>query len=284
MSGDNFTAATVPRKLSKLKEKAFATVSYLWCAVAFVWVLVSFIIVIPVLLFSLGLIGNCIIVGILLFWWSVGFIWFRDTHKMDATLLFLNFTSRAIREKNIIAKYKLPVELLKEIIPIEAVHDHGLIQFTENRYGVLLRIDAPRVSDNNLAAHNTKMENLVNSLYGDQMVKTYTACKNHKDNGLRDSLITRMNEDISQRSKEHLNSIYQHIEKTNTTTNIWITWMLVMMGLFDSVDAAELRRQVYVPGLIRGHLQKADIRCTVVEGNDVVREYRQMIDSQEIGW
>ena len=280
---DNFASASIPRKVSKLKEKAYANVSYMWFIVAFVWLVGSCVILLPMLIFSMGLIGKCILVAVLFVWLSIGFVWFRDTHKMEATFMLLNFFNKSISGKNNITKYTLSADRLKEIIPIEEVHPEGLIEFVDNHYGVLLNIDAPRVTDDELLIHEKKIAKLIDSLYGDQRITTYTASKLTTSDGLKNDLVDKMNiPDVSDAKRKHLHSIYDHIEEKKQDHNEWMTWFYIYMGQFDSVEDAEKRRQTYIPGLIKGHMQKADILCTVVQGDDVILSYRQMIEPRNI--
>ncbi len=114
---------------------------------------------------------------------------FSSPKSMDRSWLMYKHFIRSINGQNTIAKYVLPASFLESMVPIKAFHDSGLIEFLGNKYGLLMRIEPSRISDDELDAHIAKGRSLVDALHGNLLMKFYVVSVNSNDAALEKNVI-----------------------------------------------------------------------------------------------
>src|SRR3989337_1798566 len=92
---------------------------------------------------------------------------------MDRSLLMYKFLLRSIKGETVIAKFRLPDGFLERLIPIKAFHEDGIIEFMENKYGLLMRIEPSRISEDDIDTHIQRTRALVDSLHGELLTKAF---------------------------------------------------------------------------------------------------------------
>ncbi len=131
--------------------------------------------------------------------------------------------------------------------PIDTIHDGGLIQYTEGHYGVLLRVDPPRTTDDK--GINTALESVFNSLIPGDMLKIMACSRLNTYKPYSDDILTAANQDeTTDEQRKHLHSIYQMVENNNNET---IEWQFNAALIFDAEDPedAGIIVETRLPGL-----------------------------------
>ncbi len=133
---------TVPKSITRIREE--------WngLPVRYVIIAISFEVLSLILIASILLSDSVqwIFLGILFFELAFFYKFLRIPKVMDRSVLMYRFLLRIIKGETVIAKFKLPAGFLEMLIPIKAFHQEGIIEFMENKYCLLMRIEPSRIS------------------------------------------------------------------------------------------------------------------------------------------
>jgi hypothetical protein len=201
---------------------------------------------------------------VIIFW----FFLFGNSAKVDRTTMIIKFYARCfaadpgkgntfkntyykflncIKGEHPIIKYKMPDSEFKKHFPIDEIYDNGLISFTDGHFGIMLKVDPPRISSE--STYNESMEAVFNSLvYGD-MLKFMACSRLDTRKTYTDDIINTANEPgTTPEQKRHLQSIYQDL---TTDTQPAIYWQFHAVLVFDAEDKqdADIAVQTRIPGL-----------------------------------
>ncbi len=232
------------------------------------------------LLLSGSLIGKAVNFVILFCIIAVFVKFFWGAKAMDRSWLMYKYLLRSMTGKNTIAKYTLPAAFLEAVVPIKAFHTEGLIEFIGNKYGLLMRIEPSRISDDELDAHIAKGRSMVDALHGSLLMKFYVVSVNSNDAAIEKNVIDIINkEDISQEQKSHLYSIYHHLQDSTKTVIQWRFYIFVSLGDYKDLDQAKIACTQYMPG-IESKLQKSGVRVVQLQDkNTLASAYRQCLSA-----
>ncbi len=208
----------------------------------------------------------------------VRFFW--GAKSMDRTWLMYQYFMRSFTGKNTLAKYALSASFLESIVPLKAFHDLGIIEFLDNKYGLLMRIEPSRISDDELDSHIAKGRSLVDALHGSLLMKFYVVSVNSNDAAIEKNVINIINkEERSQKQKQHLYSIYHHLQESTKTVIQWRFYIFVALGEYKNLDEAKIARSQYMPG-IESKLLKSGVRVIpLLEKNTLALAYRQCLST-----
>jgi hypothetical protein len=100
--------------------------------------------------------------------------------KLKVSCAFHKNTQLVIQEKPAghtadtlqFANIQFPLPHLQSVVTITVIHPNGMIEFTGRSFGLLLKTDPPRVSDDDLTRHINQVVYIVNSLHNDIILKT----------------------------------------------------------------------------------------------------------------
>ena len=201
---------------------------------------------------------------VIIFW----FFLFGNSAKVDRTTIIINFYVRCfmadpgkgstfkntyhkmlncIKGEHPIIKYKMPDDEFKKHFPIDEIYDNGLISFSDGHYGIMLKVDPPRISSE--STYNESMESVFNSLvYGD-MLKIMACSRLDTRKTHTDDIINTANEPgTTPEQKRHLQSIYHDL---TSDTQPAIYWQFHAVLIFDAEDKqdAYIAVQTRIPGL-----------------------------------
>lgn len=199
---------------------------------------------------------------------AVWFFLFGSSAKVDRTTMILKFYARClmadpgksnpfkntyhkiincVKGEHPIIKYKMPDEEFKKHFPIDEIFDNGLISFSDGHYGILFKVDPPRISSE--STYNESMEAVFNSLvYGD-MLKIMACSRLDTHKTYSDDIINTANDPgTTPEQKRHLQSIYQDLTANTQNT---IDWQFHAVLIFDAEDRqdADIAVETRVPGL-----------------------------------
>lgn len=238
----------IPKSYKNTTEKKFG-MSYTWLIMASGCVLISGFLAL-LIMFSQGLLRLFFIAVLISMWW---FFWKKlrnDDLLEHAKLSFLYFM-RLNRGDTAISKYNdANIPILKQFLPIEAIHPNGLIQYTGNLYFLLLQYQPVRLSDDMRDAFLSNTVNVLNSLQDNVTFKFYVVSRNKQDDRYEKQILTAANRpNTAATTKEHLFSLQKTVS-AHTENNIqWDFYMSFGIGQYQTPQEAEISRQTLLTGL-----------------------------------
>ena len=204
--------------------------------------------------------------------------YFSNVAKLDQTINHIRLGIRVIRGTNITKKYVESIEDLKKIVPIEYITDAGMIRYTNEMSAILVLLDPPRVSDDDLDSHNKKMLNVVNSLYGQFSFQFVALSSANTQNAVETISREAMKKtDQPKEVTDHLFSIYKESHDESTQVVEWTFVLVVTIPETKSIEEAEKLKTAFMSGLSK-ELRRTGIMAKEVDDhNEVVRLIRTMI-------
>lgn len=283
MNGNEGTGMgmVIPKSYKNATEKKFG-MSYAWLTVASIIAIISTFIAL-LIMFSHGIIKFIFLACLISLWI---FFWkkLRTDDMLEHAKLAYLYWYRLTKGGTMISKYNdANIPILKQFLPVEAIHPNGLIQYTGNLYFLILKYTPVRLSDDMRDAFLANTVNILNSLQDGVTFKFYVVSQNKVDNGYEQQILSAANRpNTATTTKEHLYSIQETINK-HTENNINIQWDFYMsfgIGKYDSPQAAEISRQSLLTGL-QDLLERTETDIHVLESPyAITRELYNCISSE----
>lgn len=238
----------IPKSYKNTTEKKFG-MSYAWLIVASIAVLISGFVAL-LIMFSHGLLRLFFIACLIALW---VFFWkkLRNDDLLEHAKLSYLYFLRLSRGDTAISKYNdANIPILKQFLPVEAIHPNGLIQYTGNLYFLLIKYTPVRLSDDMRDAFLSNTVNILNSLQDGVTFKFYVVSRNKQDDTFEKQILTAANKpNTAVTTKEHLFSLQKTVS-ANTENNIqWDFYMSFGIGKYQTPQEAEISRQALLTGL-----------------------------------
>ncbi len=272
------TGNAVPKSLTRIRTEYYGyPIRYLILVFA---VAIFCVFLVAGLILSRSYVAKAVYVILLFSIIAIFIRFFWGAKATDRTWLMYQYFIRSITGKNTLAKYTLPVSFLESLIPVRAFHDLGIIEFLGNRYGLLMKIEPSRISDDELDSHIAKGRSLVDALHGNLLMKFYITSVNDNGAAIERNVINIINkEDRSQKQKQHLYSIYHHLQDSTKTVIQWRFYLFVALGEYKNLDEAKIARSQYIPG-IENKLLKSGVRTVpLLKKNTLAMAYRNCLST-----
>jgi hypothetical protein len=244
-------------------------------------IVISFVVLSLILIASILLSdgGQGIYLAILFFELAFFYKFLRSPKVMDRSVLVYKFLLKSMKGETVIAKFRLPAGFLESIIPIRAFHQDGIIEFMENKYGLLMRIEPSRISEDDIDTHIQKTRALVDSLHGELLTKAFV-CSIRETNSrpLARNVVNIINtQERTPEQKKHLDSIYHHAQENNNTVIQWQFYVFLSIGTHPNIEKAIIAKKQYFPGFSE-KLQKLGILVMPLKNKEALASaYRQCI-------
>lgn len=242
------------------------------------WLVGSLIILRPIAYRTITPPYSYIIYFILIAWWIIFLVYFRDSHKQARTWLHIKFLYRVYTGKSVTTKYTALLMTLEKIIPAKKVHPNGIIQFKYGHWGLLMTVLSNNIDNENLPFHLGLITKILDSLHDDIIIKIISSSYVDYSNEMEMELL-HLSNDISKtkQQREHLYFMYEDLKNKQDENIGWHTVIFVDLGKHKSVEGAELKRQEFLPGFIDG-LKNADTFCIpVLDESDITDLYKKLI-------
>lgn len=268
------SSISIPKVIRKVSEKKFGrTWRWIWITV----LSIGFIVIMLMLSNFVPWRAKPVIWALVIAYIVFFFKFLKSDETLDRSILMWNYFMRSMRGQTIIAKYKCSVPFLQQIVPIVAVHPQGIIEFVGGRFGVLMKIDPSRISDDDLDTHIMKVKDVVDSLYSDIILKTYVCSRSDRAKPMEQQLVKKMNDpNLTQEQKQHLYSLYEESRKNTKPVVEWQFYCFISIGHHENIENAERARQAHIPGL-ENRMRAAEMHIVpLVDSDDIALAYRQM--------
>lgn len=199
----------------------------------------------------------------------------RDVKTLDRNTHHLFLLYRIVRKKNVTKKYVEPLDDLKKIIPIDTVSEDGLIRYTDGASGVIVLYNPPRVADEDVDKQSSKMENVINSLYGGFTFQFIANSVIDIKNPLLEATTTAMKKkDTPKKITNHLHSLYEESVELRDSID-WDFTLLVTLPVTKDVDEAQKIKHAFMSGLLK-NISRAGMHSRMVEQrNEVIMILRR---------
>ncbi len=198
--------------------------------------------------------GKVIVILFLLMTVAVYGIYMRTPKTLERSWLSYQYFIRSLRGENVVAKYIVPDRFLESIIPLRTFYQGGLIEFlvdNQKIFGILYRYVPDRVSDDEIESHISKGRFLVDSLYGDLLMKfnVFNSTRSHTIEVESQIMNTINNTERTPEQKDHLHSLKNSIHEKNQKDIDWGFYVFVKIGAFKTVEEATIAHRKYTTGM-----------------------------------
>ena len=186
------------------------------------------------------------------------------------------YQSRKRRGETKIQTFVLPLKQLKKHIPIEHVHEEGLIEYSKKKYGAAFRYDPPSVAKSELEGFHKQMEFIANSFGAGVKASFHFYDMIDHGNPLADSLLRSINtEGKTLEQKKHLHGIYEKATENDDPFVATSYLLAIKFGKFDSPELAMVAYRSTVPGVLKALREHAIYAMPLVGENEIAIEFRQ---------
>ncbi len=223
---------------------------------------------------------NIYIVLVIMVVMAIGVMGIFITAILDKTVFYRHVTYilyllRFCRGMTKIHSYALPLDKLKQHVPIERVHDGGLIEYSEKRYGILCKYDPPQISKTEYPAYHAQMAKIANAIPAGVEVSFHFYNKVDYANPLAETILSSMNtEGKTQAQKEHLHGMYEYATESELAQATPDYLISIKLGKFSTVKLAMLSYQFAVPGLLKSMRERGIYANQLIGENEIAIELR----------
>lgn len=239
----------------------------------FVWILsivIAYGIGLPMWAVLIVFAGVAAIVGVLFFTIII------DKTRFNRTVTNIKHRLRVRRGDASIHTFVLPLKQLKKHIPIERVHDDGLIEYSKRRFGVLFRYDPPNVPSSELGGFHKQMEYIANSFAPGIEASFHFYNMIDRTTPLADTVLKSLNtEGKTLEQKKHLHGMYAYATKSNEPTVSTAYLLSIKLGQFKSAEHAMIAHKSTVPGILKAMRERGIYATPVIGENEIAVEFRQ---------
>jgi hypothetical protein len=186
------------------------------------------------------------------------------------------------RGKHVMHKLTTKDNDLKTVYPLKKIHKGGLIQFTGKEYGVLIKLNPKRLSDEEREDHKKKMTGLVDGLGTGRHFKIIACSKVNPRKVIIDHLMTIANKTGSKERAEHLNGLLLKIMGDKSQVMMYRHYAFLGLGKHDSIESAEIAKGAILEGLLL-NMKRANLQPQTMENAKEIRKaYREMSSERVI--
>jgi hypothetical protein len=271
-----------PKTITKIQEDA-----YLDFTSPFTWVLMGFVGFALFIILQIGSVQNsifqAILVLILVIWLIIWLKYFSTSEKVEKQFLMYGFNWADIRGKHVINKFEVPAQFLEKIVPIVKIHAGGIIEFKGKKWGILMETNPIRISDEERAAHEKKIEKVVNGIPANTHFKTIACSKLQPRKPIQQYLLeVSDNSNGKKATDQHLAGLYTKVAEDGTPVISWKYYAFQSLGEHPNFETARIQYGAVVPGLLK-NMRAARLQPRIYEDpNEIATAYRTMFSEMVV--
>ncbi len=273
----DYSSATVPKALGRQSANLYSFMSTKWATVATVWALVLTFILLAAMHISV------IFYSVAVVWIAIWVKCCRTTAQIDKTVLVLKFIIRSKAGHTTLPKYDLTPEYIEQHFPLKKIHPHGLIEFEDHIFGVLMKMSPSRVDDGSLSQHLGAVQAALNSVPPGDILKTFACSRLNVTKPITSRILAAVNNhNTTPAQQKHLYSLHRQVSKSDINTIDWHFWALLCFPAQDTVETAQITRQTRLPGF-KKIFRKAGVGLYPInDTTEILLAYYQMLRQEEI--
>ncbi len=282
MSGTPYDPPKLPKTITKIQEDA-----YLDFTSSFTWILMVFVGFALFIILQIGSVQSslfqAVLVLILVIWLIIWLKYFSTSEKVEKQLIIYGFNWATIRGKHVINKFEVPAQFLEKIVPIVKIYAGGIIEFKGKKWGILLETNPIRISDEERAAHEKKIEKVVNGISANTHFKTIACSRLQPRKPIQQYLLEVSNNSNGKKATDqHLAGIYTKIAEDGTPVISWKYYAFQSLGEQPNLEAAKIQYGAVVPGLLK-NMRAARLQPRIYEDpNEIAKAYRTMFSEMVV--
>ena len=209
--------------------------------------------------------------------------YFSTFEKVDRQKLKVKFFYAGIQGKHVINKFTVPVSFLERLVPIVGIHQDGIIEFKGNKYGVLLETHPVRISEEERAAHEKRLEKVINGIPANTHFKTIACSRLEPRKPILSYLLEVANKSNGDKATDlHLAGLYSKIAEDNSPVISWKYYAFLSFGELKSIAEARIQYGAIVPGLLK-NMKAARLQPRIYnDENEISTAYRTMFNEMVI--
>jgi hypothetical protein len=237
----DYTNFNVSGEMGRDKTRLVSFITIEWALVFLVFAVIAIIFI------MLGAFGSPVFFAPLIVVFLIWAVLAGTADRIDNTKTVLSYFYRSFRGKRVISKYKMPDDVILKHFPVKTIHEGGLIEYTGGHYGVLLKVDPPRTTDDK--GINTALESVFNSLIPGDMLKIMACSRLNTYKPYSNDILAAANQEgATDEQRKHLHSIYQMVEENTNETVEWQFNAALIFAADDQEDAGIIV-ETRLPGL-----------------------------------
>lgn len=281
MSDTPYSAPRPPKTITKIKSDQFLDFKsmYTWIllfTVSIVLILINQIVIQrgPVQGFFLAV----------LFFVVVGWLKYCSTSdKVDALEIRFKFFIGDQRGEHVINAYTKPIDYLEKIVPIVEIHKMGIVEFKNNKYGLLIETNPTRISDEEREDHERRMEKVLNGIPSNIHFKTMACSRLEPRKPIMHYLLDVANTSNMERAADmHITGMYSKIAEDSSPVISWKYYVFLSLGEQRNLEAANIQYGATVPGLLK-NMKVARLQPIIYEDpHEIANAYRTMFSEMTI--
>jgi hypothetical protein len=211
---------------------------------------------------------------------AIAYLWikyFATFEKVDRQKLRVKFFFHGIQGKHIINQYTEPVANLEKIIPIISIHEGGIIEFRGGLFGVLFELNPIRISEEERAIHEKRVEKVINGLPVNTHFKTLSCSRLEPRKPILRYILDLLSKSNGEKATDiHLSGLYSKISEDNSPVISWKYYSFLSLGEHKTISEARIQYGAVVPGLLKNMGAARLTPKVYTERNDIIRAYRTM--------
>ena len=179
-------------------------------------------------------------------------------------------------------KYSCTAAQLKTKLPIDEVHENGMIEFPGKQFGVLLELYLPNVEDAGQAMFLIRNVELLNSLPEDVLYKAHEFSHIDIEKHLLEQIKTAINDPgTTEEMKKHLYASYDEMLKVPGKV-IWDGYGFIGVGKYKNADKAFIESTINVEVVLSGLMHANILPHKITDAYTILRTYRQLISMKKV--
>lgn len=179
-------------------------------------------------------------------------------------------------------KYACTSTQLKTKLPIDEVHENGMIEFPGKQFGVLLELYLPNVTDAGQAMFLIRNVEFLNSVPEDIMYKSHEFSHIDVENHLLEQIKTAINDpDTTEEMKKHLYTSYDEMIKVPGKV-IWNGYGFIGVGKHKNADTALVQSAINVEVIMSGLMHANILPHKITDTYTILRTYRQLMSRKKV--
>ena len=178
--------------------------------------------------------------------------YFSTFEKVDERKLKVKFFFAGMQGKHVINQYSEPVTYLEKIIPILKIYEDGIIQFRGGIFGALFELNPVRISEEERAIHEKRIEKIINGLPVNTHFKTLSCSRLEPRKPILRYILDLISKSNGEKATDiHLTTLYTKISEDNSPVISWKYYAFLSLGEQKSLESAKIQYGAIVPGLLK---------------------------------
>lgn len=267
---------TTNKPLRKAKEQVYAGISMQWFYIFAFWCVVFLFLATPTVVVH-NWVLKCLGIAVCVVWWVIYLFHFRTCEHYEESMLTIRFMFDEYKGNHEVCKFDMDLEKLQTYIPVKAIHENGLIQFTRGRFGVLIEYFPPSDPGEQMEAHLLNIQGLINRLSGDMQANFISSSRFGTQSPLLKKLERMINDPkTSKKNLKLIKSQYDKI-KSGKPTPDWAFYIALGLGSHATIEDAKETLNTELPGFLDGLSDAGIVASQITDKTEIVKRYIQFM-------